>query len=335
MLFWLLWLRIRSILSGATNRPSIISQTSTVRTQNLPLYACDSGPFQAHYEQAALHAADLGTEKGDLGNDAWAWGSLAVDQDQKIREIHHWKARMVQGSIICAVSRVSGSVLRYYGTVYPNNSCSEWDQLEDTSYALQECGKVCDGIGGANGMSTKKLAGEVRHKTRRSHNNKAEKVSIHSGFAPYSYAYIVRLKTVWKRDTARMLSSGSERQLRQARRELSYQCQLAEMQNIYKIVDSIFTWTTPYAPDAAISGSGPTYYDEELKRLFHLLESLPETIPSGDAHNFVDYVPDAEKDSPIKGADAIRSLPDWSGGSTVNAEAVRNASGRHFGVTGL
>ncbi|KAJ6477808.1 hypothetical protein DFH09DRAFT_1108575 [Mycena vulgaris] len=41
---------------------------------------------------------------------------------------------------------------------------------------------------------------------------------------------------------------------------------------------------------AATLGSGSTYYDEELKWLFCLLTSLPETIPTGDAHNFAGYL---------------------------------------------
>lgn len=44
-----------------------------------------------------------------------------------------------------------------------------------------------------------------------------------------------------------------------------------------------------------MSGSGSTYYDEELKWLFRLLKSLPETIPTGDAHNFAGYLPDMAK----------------------------------------
>ncbi|KAJ6546625.1 hypothetical protein B0H10DRAFT_2186743 [Mycena sp. CBHHK59/15] len=110
-------------------------------------------------------------EKGDLGDEAWARGSHAVDQDKKIREIHHWKVRMAQGSIIYAVFGASGSVLHYYGIVYPDDSCSELDQQEDPNYARQECETVCGGIDDAN----------------------------------------VCLKAVWKRDTGRMPSSESPR----------------------------------------------------------------------------------------------------------------------------
>ncbi|KAJ7613363.1 hypothetical protein DFH06DRAFT_1370699 [Mycena polygramma] len=45
----------------------------------------------------------------------------------------------------------------------------------------------------------------------------------------------------------------------------------------------------------ATSGSGATYYDEELKYLLKLLKNLPQTIPVGDSHNFIGYVPDAAK----------------------------------------
>ncbi|KAJ6607310.1 hypothetical protein B0H10DRAFT_1955328 [Mycena sp. CBHHK59/15] len=44
-----------------------------------------------------------------------------------------------------------------------------------------------------------------------------------------------------------------------------------------------------------MSGSGSTYYDEELKWLFRLLKSLPETVLAGDAHNFAGYLPDMAK----------------------------------------
>ncbi|KAJ6596497.1 hypothetical protein B0H10DRAFT_2232500 [Mycena sp. CBHHK59/15] len=44
-----------------------------------------------------------------------------------------------------------------------------------------------------------------------------------------------------------------------------------------------------------MSGSGPTHYSEELKNLLRLLKNLPETIPEGNTHNFIGYVPDPEK----------------------------------------
>ncbi|KAF8209975.1 hypothetical protein K438DRAFT_1960205 [Mycena galopus ATCC 62051] len=44
-----------------------------------------------------------------------------------------------------------------------------------------------------------------------------------------------------------------------------------------------------------MSGTGVTYYDEELKYLFCLLKALPDVIPSGDAYDFTGYVPDPEK----------------------------------------
>ncbi|KAJ7831587.1 hypothetical protein B0H14DRAFT_3463919 [Mycena olivaceomarginata] len=96
-----------------------------------------------------------------------------------------------------------------------------------------------------------------------------------------------------------------------------------------------------------MSGTGVTYYDEELKHLFRLLKALPDDIPSGDAHNFTGYVPDPEKvkdfgcvktvvshsledllaDSPVEGADAIRGLADWSGGGAGSGGHAKTATG--------
>ncbi|KAJ6613048.1 hypothetical protein B0H10DRAFT_1951843 [Mycena sp. CBHHK59/15] len=44
-----------------------------------------------------------------------------------------------------------------------------------------------------------------------------------------------------------------------------------------------------------MSGTGVTYYDEELKCLHRLFKALPESIPAGDAHNFLGYVPNPKK----------------------------------------
>ncbi|KAJ6557070.1 hypothetical protein DFH09DRAFT_1084420 [Mycena vulgaris] len=44
-----------------------------------------------------------------------------------------------------------------------------------------------------------------------------------------------------------------------------------------------------------MSGSGATYYNEELKELLQLLKHLPDTNPLGDNYNFIGYVPDPEK----------------------------------------
>ncbi|KAJ6560539.1 hypothetical protein DFH09DRAFT_1083409 [Mycena vulgaris] len=44
-----------------------------------------------------------------------------------------------------------------------------------------------------------------------------------------------------------------------------------------------------------MSLSGVTYYDKGLKHLVRLLKALPESIPIGEAHNFMDYVPDPKK----------------------------------------
>ncbi|KAJ7893768.1 hypothetical protein B0H13DRAFT_2527411 [Mycena leptocephala] len=44
-----------------------------------------------------------------------------------------------------------------------------------------------------------------------------------------------------------------------------------------------------------MSGSGVTYYHEELKDLLRLLKHLPEGIPIGNDHNFVGYAPDGKR----------------------------------------
>ncbi|KAF8174801.1 hypothetical protein K438DRAFT_1771383 [Mycena galopus ATCC 62051] len=44
-----------------------------------------------------------------------------------------------------------------------------------------------------------------------------------------------------------------------------------------------------------MSGSGVTYYQEELKDLLRLLKNLPDTIPIGDHHNFIGYAPDGKE----------------------------------------
>ncbi|KAJ7857152.1 hypothetical protein B0H14DRAFT_3448124 [Mycena olivaceomarginata] len=40
--------------------------------------------------------------------------------------------------------------------------------------------------------------------------------------------------------------------------------------------------------------TGVTYHDEQLKYLLRLLNALPETIPIGDAHNFIGYSSECE-----------------------------------------
>ncbi|KAJ6615949.1 hypothetical protein B0H10DRAFT_2219962 [Mycena sp. CBHHK59/15] len=54
-----------------------------------------------------------------------------------------------------------------------------------------------------------------------------------------------------------------------------------------------------------MSGSGVTYYDEELKYLLRLLKALPDDIPIGDAHNFLDYTPNPEK---VKDTGCVKSV---------------------------
>jgi hypothetical protein len=44
-----------------------------------------------------------------------------------------------------------------------------------------------------------------------------------------------------------------------------------------------------------MSGSGVTYYNNELKELHRLLKHLPDTIPIGDQHDFIGYVPPQER----------------------------------------
>jgi hypothetical protein len=44
-----------------------------------------------------------------------------------------------------------------------------------------------------------------------------------------------------------------------------------------------------------MSGSGATYYNEELKYLYRLLKNSPNVIPEGNAHDFTNYVPDPQK----------------------------------------
>ncbi|KAJ7353045.1 hypothetical protein DFH08DRAFT_804628 [Mycena albidolilacea] len=81
-----------------------------------------------------------------------------------------------------------------------------------------------------------------------------------------------------------------------------------------------------------MSGTGVAYYDEELKYLFRLLKALPDDIPSGNAHDFIGYIPEAKdfgsvQNSPVRGADAIRSLADWSGGSAGSGGSAKAAAG--------
>ncbi|KAJ7728550.1 hypothetical protein B0H14DRAFT_3618159 [Mycena olivaceomarginata] len=56
-----------------------------------------------------------------------------------------------------------------------------------------------------------------------------------------------------------------------------------------------------------MSGSGITYYNEELKMLLHLLKALPDTIPEGDLHDFRHYVLDPIKMKDIGCAKTVLS----------------------------
>ncbi|KAJ7321896.1 hypothetical protein DFH08DRAFT_818273 [Mycena albidolilacea] len=69
-----------------------------------------------------------------------------------------------------------------------------------------------------------------------------------------------------------------------------------------------------------MSGSGATYYNEELKYLYRLLKNSPNVIPEGNAHDFTNYVPDPQKTKDFGctksvGADPIHGLAGWSEGS--------------------
>ncbi|KAJ7880577.1 hypothetical protein B0H14DRAFT_3434445 [Mycena olivaceomarginata] len=56
-----------------------------------------------------------------------------------------------------------------------------------------------------------------------------------------------------------------------------------------------------------MSGSGITYYNEELKMLLRLLKVLPDTIPEGDLHDFRHYVLDPIKMKDIGCAKTVLS----------------------------
>ncbi|KAJ7856924.1 hypothetical protein B0H14DRAFT_3448128 [Mycena olivaceomarginata] len=56
-----------------------------------------------------------------------------------------------------------------------------------------------------------------------------------------------------------------------------------------------------------MSGSGVTYYNEELKMLLRLLKALPDTIPEGDLHDFRHYVLDPIKMKDIGCAKTVLS----------------------------
>ncbi|KAJ7874159.1 hypothetical protein B0H14DRAFT_3437842 [Mycena olivaceomarginata] len=63
----------------------------------------------------------------------------------------------------------------------------------------------------------------------------------------------------------------------------------------------------PEAELHSMSGSGVTYYNEELKMLLHLLKALPDTIPEGDLHDFRHYVLDPIKMKDIGSAKTVLS----------------------------
>ncbi|KAJ7884538.1 hypothetical protein B0H14DRAFT_2564254 [Mycena olivaceomarginata] len=78
-------------------------------------------------------------------------------------------------------------------------------------------------------------------------------------------------------------------------------------------------------PFASVFGAGATYYDEELKYLYHLLKNLPDVIPEGNAHDFTNYVPEPQKtkDSGCTksvGSQALKSSFGWHG--TPSGETI-------------
>ncbi|KAJ7359863.1 hypothetical protein DFH08DRAFT_801624 [Mycena albidolilacea] len=56
-----------------------------------------------------------------------------------------------------------------------------------------------------------------------------------------------------------------------------------------------FPFASIFGVAGKMSGSGATYYDEELKYLYRLLKNLPDVIPEGNPHGFTNYVPDPQK----------------------------------------
>ncbi|KAJ7814344.1 hypothetical protein B0H14DRAFT_2604214 [Mycena olivaceomarginata] len=107
--------------------------------------------------------------------------------------------------------------------------------------------------------------------------------------------------------------------------------------NIFKSFDhGLFVVSTRSATTFVknMSGTRVTYYDEELKHLFRLLKALPDNIPSSNAHDFISYIActidtrvDLLAENPVQGADAIRSLADWSGGSAGSGGSAKTAAG--------
>jgi hypothetical protein len=71
-----------------------------------------------------------------------------------------------------------------------------------------------------------------------------------------------------------------------------------------------------------MSGSGVTYYNEELKMLLRLLKVLSDTIPEGDLHDFRHYVLD-----PIK-------MKDIGCAKTVLSAKLKSSFGYHGGPGG-
>ncbi|KAJ7847593.1 hypothetical protein B0H14DRAFT_2583483 [Mycena olivaceomarginata] len=79
-------------------------------------------------------------------------------------------------------------------------------------------------------------------------------------------------------------------------------------------------------------GSGATYYDEELKYLYHLLKNLPDVIPEGNAHDFTNYVPDPQKTKTSAAQKSPKHVSNSSKGSLSWIESERQRARRHGGV---
>ncbi|KAJ7859301.1 hypothetical protein B0H14DRAFT_2577214 [Mycena olivaceomarginata] len=75
-----------------------------------------------------------------------------------------------------------------------------------------------------------------------------------------------------------------------------------------------------------MSGSGVTYYNEELKMLLRLLKALPDTIPEGDLHDFRYYVlgPDQDERHWV-----CENCPQRPIDGIINIDPTRKAETRH------
>ncbi|KAJ7241791.1 hypothetical protein C8J57DRAFT_1244411 [Mycena rebaudengoi] len=99
-----------------------------------------------------------------------------------------------------------------------------------------------------------------------------------------------------------------------------------------------------------MSGSGITFYDEQLKYLLRLFKALLHTIVIGETHNFIGYVPDPQDVKDTGCAKAVVShtlensfgackMPGPAGAKTIiasdPAESPWKKSLRCFAITSL